>query len=184
MQFQIILTGSSPAQYPKRMARLLWGITSLLLIGLWVFSAIVYPQLPERIPGHFGGYGQVTRMDSRESFWFLPALVTFLVAVGFGLSRLVFAHPKLLNLPQKEKFLELSPPKQRRVLARLDAWIALLYGLLVLGLGYLQWTIYRVATGGQAGLPVGFWIFPLAVLTWVSWMIWDTARTARLETSR
>ncbi|WP_276954929.1 DUF1648 domain-containing protein [Allomeiothermus silvanus] len=165
------------------MPRLLWVLTGLLLIGVWVFSAIVYPQLPERIPAHFGGYGQVTRMDSRESFWFLPALVTFLVAAGFGLSRLVFAHPKLLNLPQKEKFLELPPPKQRRVLARLDAWIALLYGLLVLAFGYLQWTSYRVATGQQAGLPVEVWIFPLAVLALIGWMVWDIGRTVRQETS-
>lgn len=154
----------------------------LLVVGLWVLTAALYPLLPERIPGHYGLDGRVTRFDGREGFWFTPALVTFLVAVGFGLTRLAFANPDLLNLPQKEKFLELPLPGQRRVLSRLDAQLAFLFGLMVLAFGYLQWTSYRVATGQQAGLTGEFWTFPLAVLVLIGWMVWDIGRTVRQAT--
>lgn len=165
------------------MARGLWVLAALLVVGLWVLSAALYPFLPDRIPGHYGLDGRVTRYDPPEMFWFVPVLVSFLVGLGFGLTRLAFRDYRLLNLPNKPGFLALPPSKQQRVLARLDAQLAFLFGLMVLAFGYLQWTSYRVATGQQAGLPVEVWIFPLAVLALIGWMVWDIGRTVRQETS-
>lgn len=156
-----------------------WVWAGVLLAGLWWFAVALYPGLPQRIPGHFGLDGGVTRWISRAGFWWLPVVATGLALLVFGLTRLAFRHPEILNLPQKELFLSLPKHLQHKLMRRLDFHLALLTGFICVLFGYLQWNTYLVALGAATGLGWGIWLFFAAILLWLGWMIWDTNRRLR-----
>ncbi|AWR86124.1 DUF1648 domain-containing protein [Meiothermus taiwanensis] len=156
-----------------------WIGAGVLLAGLWWFSAALYAGLPQRIPGHFGFDGGVTRWASREEFWWLPAVATGLALLVFGLTRLAFRYPAILNLPQKELFLSLPEEQRNKVVRGLDFHLALLMGLVCALFGYLQWKTYLVALGAAKGLGWEIWLFLAAVFLLIAWMYWDTNHRLR-----
>ena len=60
----------------------------LVLAGL-VFSAVIAPQLPERVPSHWDAAGEINGYSSREqALWFMPVMVLALAAMMLGLPML------------------------------------------------------------------------------------------------
>src|SRR5688572_29187782 len=88
--------------------------------GLWilhaVFAVVTWFNLPPRIPTHFGASGKPDAWDERSLFfWFLLVMVS----LGLhGLFRLVLSPgaKDLWNIPEKEKFLRLTPAQQQPVM--------------------------------------------------------------------
>ncbi len=156
-----------------------WVWVGVLLAGLWGFAVVLYPGLPERIPGHFGLDGSVTRWVSRSGFWWLPAVATGLALLVFGLTRLAFRYPEILNLPQKELFLSLPEHLKHKVTRGLDLHLALLTGYICALFSYLQWGTYLVALGAAKGLGWEIWLFFAVLPLLIGWMIWDTNRRLR-----
>lgn len=72
---------------------LLWGT----LAGIWLFAALNYHALPERIPIHFDGSGAVNGWGSKASIFLLPAIATLLAVFMQYIGR----HPEWHNYPVK-----------------------------------------------------------------------------------
>jgi uncharacterized membrane protein len=70
-----------------------WGLLSLL----WILTLLSYENLPETIPTHFNGLGQVNDYGSKMTLMFLPVMGTLLF---IGLTALN-NYPHIFNLPVK-----------------------------------------------------------------------------------
>lgn len=123
-------------------------LTTVLLVG----SALVWPDLPERVPGHFAAGGEVTRWDSPSILsWFGPVLIGLTVAgLMYGLARLLPRRPDLFNFPDKDRFLALSPSFQAPVIERMRDMLSGLASLMLTLFAAVQWTRFRTAHGADS----------------------------------
>ena len=116
--------------------------------------------LPERIPVHFNLRGEPDRWTSDPAvIWFLlPVVSTLLVLMFLYIGRLSRGRPQLWNIPEKKRFLALTPEQREPILARLLGVmdVAALYTCVLLF--YVQTAIYQSARSGAAQLGWSFHI--------------------------
>jgi uncharacterized membrane protein len=73
----------------------LFMLAILLQAALLALVVYIYPNLPERIPTHFGLSGAVDGWGDKTTIWFLPAIAIVLqVLIVWAAS-----HPEKLNYP-------------------------------------------------------------------------------------
>lgn len=133
------------------MRLVLIGLALLGLVGIWAYHASLVPGLPEQIPVHFNAAGSPDRMAPKSELVILPwvdSLMTLVfVGLGFLSSWLARVAPGMVNVPQKDKFVTLSPEGRARALEPVGAcfaWIAFAnHGLFA----YLLWVTSEVALG-------------------------------------
>ncbi len=143
-----------------RPGRLSLVVTATAYVVALVWSALV---LPERVPSHFDGSGQVDEWSSRTS------LVLVWVAVGLGvligipfLSRLALAGDGTwVNMPQRSKDYWFAPERRDEFRGRfsddIEGFTALTGVLLVAILALTTW----VGATGRDGVPA--WAFVVLV---------------------
>lgn len=133
------------------MKRLLHVTNGLLLTALVGGSLFVYPDLPDRIPLDFGADGSVDRWGDRSllSWMALPliGLATGALLMGSGL--LLPHRPALLNMPDKDRLLQLPPHLQRRVLDGVAAVIHATTFVTLAMFAAIQYGAYRTAMAGD-----------------------------------
>ena len=76
-------------------------------VGIVVYVAMAYPQLPEYVPMHFGINGEADSWAARSSVWFLVATGVFCYVLTAGCS----FFPKAFNMP-----VEITPENAPRLL--------------------------------------------------------------------
>ena len=54
----------------------------ILLVGTVIYLIAAWGSLPDLIPGHFGGDGQITRYDSKGTL-IIPLVIAWLLYLGF-----------------------------------------------------------------------------------------------------
>lgn len=154
-------------------ARWLHIANAVLLIALFAFSFAVYPDLPERIPLHFGPDGQADRWGDRTlvSWLLLPLIGAGTVALLYGVMAWCRRRPDLLNVPDKKTLLSLPREQQVWVIDGVaNSLYATATGILVM-FGLLHYGAWRVAhglDGGQqmmAGLLIGLIAVPVISLS-------------------
>ena len=96
-----------------------------LALGLAASAAWLWPDVPARVPVHFGLDGEPDRWVGRSAWaWFGLPLVALATAAGLdALTRWSLARPGLpaVNLPNKGAILALPPERRAPVLARVGA---------------------------------------------------------------
>lgn len=170
-------------------------VNGLLLAALFGASVLVWPELPERIPGHFSASGEVTRWDER-SVWgwmLLPLLALGIAGMNYGLAALLPRRPGMFNHPEKEAFLALPPVRRAPVIARMRTMLYGMSALITVELGVLQWVRYRTAWGAEPdgyiafSLVLGIMIAPIALGVWlppISREVREQVRREREATAR
>ncbi|HEX8320403.1 hypothetical protein [Longimicrobium sp.] len=145
-------------------ARTLHRINLALLAALYAASAVTYLRLPVHTPIHLG-LGGNPDLWTRTSVipWLLPPVI----ATGvFRLLRLATGasdrHPEQWNIPEKERFLSLSPEARAPIVARLNAFLALVGVLVTALLGTIQLEMFLTATAPDG--TAARWLIPAAVL--------------------
>jgi uncharacterized membrane protein len=148
-------------------------INALLLIGLVGASLYVFPDLPDRIPLHYG-------IDGEPDRWGRPTLLNWmgLPTVGGACALLTIAigliapsRPGIVNMPGKERLLQLPPNAQRWVLAGLSNAMYLTAACLLIMFAMLQYGGYRGAVHGDgtelrvAALIIGIAVMPAIALS-------------------
>lgn len=125
-----------------------------LLVGLFVGSTLVWPELPERIPVHFGLDGAPDRWARRTLLsWFgLPLIALALNLLLYGVAFLSSRSARHINLPDKDRLLRLPPERQRAVLARVRDGLELLCLPLTLVFCLIQIAAFRSAAGHDVGM--------------------------------
>jgi phosphate/sulfate permease len=98
--------------------RWLHVLNAAAVLWLLAFSLYVYPELPARIPTHFGADGTADAWRDRTllTWLLLPLLGIATAALLYGIGALLPSRPHLLNIPDRKKLLELPPVLQRPVL--------------------------------------------------------------------
>jgi len=153
----------------------------IMLAAVWAYYR---ERLPEMIPVHFGIDGVPDRWTSRSSGEYLlifmaPPALTLLMYVLSLLSRAGRKNPRSINVPNKEKFLKLTPEERTPFFTALDALfystaaaVNLLFLLIAVGM-------MQVATGADDRLPL--WsIWPgLAVV--MAFAVGNTVRLMRIS---
>lgn len=154
--------------------RTIHRINGLLLGMLFLGSALVWPDLPNEIPAHFDGGGQVTHWTRTSALsWFaVPLIALALTAVNYLSARLLPRWPHLINLPNKQRFLALPAERRGPVFERIREFLHGISIPLILIMTALQLSIYRTALGDPS---VGYTIAILLgslLLTPLILMIW------------
>lgn len=121
----------------------------VVLIGLIAFSAATYAGLPAEIPTKISARGVVTNTAAKSLFnWFLLVGVAGLTqALLTWLTLRLPKQPELFNFSEKERFLRLAAEYQRPVIVRMQLAMDIIGTCTMLILAYVQWMIYRTATG-------------------------------------
>jgi uncharacterized membrane protein len=154
---------------PSRL--LLWASAlALLAAALWL-----WPDVPARVPVHFGADGAPDRWAERSLWsWFGLPLVGLALAAGLdGVARWAVRHPEMpaVNLPDKAAVLALPPERRAPVLDRVAALlyavgVTCLFAFALIQVG--TWTAAHGSDGAPWVLAGGLLavVGPLAVLVW------------------
>lgn len=133
-----------------------YRLLNLLLLGaLFAGSMMVYPTLPQRFPRHFGVSGQPDAWMERSvlSWLLLPIIAAATAALLEVASRASIRNPSLWNVPDKQRFLALTPAEQAPVIRRLRDFMGMT-GLATTALMMLvQASIYDAATRSTPSMP-------------------------------
>jgi uncharacterized membrane protein len=157
-------------------ARTIAAFNLVLLAGYWGWCVLAWAALPERIPGHFGIDGQVTRWDATTPYsWFgLTTLATVLVALC---SLAAFYAPRalpVLNMPeaQKRRLRALPAAQRARALEPMQVFLHGTGTCMALLFFLLQVEIYRTARSGaeQGSMLLVVLLLALAPLAGIPWL--------------
>lgn len=128
-------------------------LNAFLLGTLFIFCILVWSKLPDRIPIHFGADGTPDRWVATTVWsWFgIPLFVSLLTIFMAWLSGWIRRRPDLVNIPNKNRFLELPKERQDALLELLSASIHAIMIVVTLMIGGIQYSIYRTAIGAASG---------------------------------
>jgi uncharacterized membrane protein len=162
-----------------------WIEWMLVLVICWSFYYAIrlYPELPDKIPVHFGPGGQPDAWRART--W---GSVLGLSLVGAGMYLFITVISlfmvnsktpmRFINLPISRHRLENVTEEQTETLRRIAIQLMVVVkGLLVLTFSWLSCSSLQVAMGIRQGLGNSFWIFICLLLGAVGWL---TARMYRV----
>jgi len=158
----------------RGVVKLVHWVNGLLLVALFVGSALLWPALPDAVPTHVGLGGRPTRWTSPTLLqWFLlPIITTLTVAFLYWLNRVTSGNPHLINMPDKHQFLELPPARQAPIIERVQEFVYWITAYTIVIMGAVQWSMFRAAVTGSAGrdpmliLVMSFGILPLGFAYW------------------
>lgn len=123
-----------------------------LLVGVWIFTLINYFGLPQTIPIHYNGAGEVDRFGNKSNIMILPivASVLYIGMTFFNKFPHIFNYPYSIT---KENALK-SYTIATRLIRVLKLIILIIFGLIVFR------TVQNV-NGTANGL--GVWFLPLTI---------------------
>ena len=118
----------------------------IFIILQWVVLFRDYGSLPEVIPSHFNGRGEVDGHASKSFLYLLPVTATFL----FGTMVILYRFPHKMNYPVA------VTPQNANALYRLSVnLVCYLAFAIALSMFYLSYQTIQVAKGNAVGL--GSW---------------------------
>lgn len=123
----------------------------LMVLGLWGFTFLNYPDLPATIPTHFNAKGVADGFGAKSTVFALPVVATIFY-VGMTILNL---FPHIFNYPVK-----ITPENALRQYGhatKLVRWMKL--GLILVFFAIVVQTV-QTATGKAGGL--GGWFLPLS----------------------
>ncbi|HEX2209054.1 MAG TPA: DUF1648 domain-containing protein [Longimicrobium sp.] len=141
-----------------------YRLINLLLLGaLFAGSLAVYPTLPDRIPRHFGVTGEPDAWMRRSllAWLLLPIIATATAGLQMAIGRAAASNPTLWNVPDKPRFLALTPAERQPIVQRLERFMALVGVMTTALLCLVQAAVWSAATGGARTVPP--WALPAAV---------------------
>jgi uncharacterized membrane protein len=162
----------------RRLLHLLNLGLALLLAGgsLWA-----YPQLPARIPRHFGLGG--TADATLVHRMLIPTIGLVVAGLVYGAAWWIGRAPGSINVPNQQRYDVLDAADKRVILTDVKMFLhGTATAMLILFAG-MQWSTYHVATSGSNALPtlgmVVSFAVPLLVLAAALGLTWWLPRRVR-----
>lgn len=135
-------------------AKFLDGLTVMIFLAVVIYLITQYSTLPDRVPGHYDGEGNVDRWGSKMELWILPIVGAVLWIPMTILER----YPHMFNyLNLKEDNIEAQYRNGQLMVNVLKNQSVLLFS-------YLLYQSIQVANGAAEGLGVLFMPVFLAVI--------------------
>jgi len=151
--------------------RLIHTINIALSLALIALSINAYPDLPERIPLHFGLNGEPDR-------WGSPSLLSWLMLPLIGVATVVFLYitaavvpryPKSFNVPDRKKFMELPSHLQQWVMRGILNVMHVLSTTILVTFGGIQYGAWESAhSGGASSMLTAAIVFSLVSTPFVT----------------
>ncbi len=151
-------------------------LTIMVMVMTWALLIWIFPDLPPKIPTHFGpaglpdGYGD-------KSWW----LVAFPALVQTGLSLLfwlIYRHPQYANIPSTVLLTVMPEPYKGQLFALIQHMLVVLLVLMNILFAHITLTTISVALELQAGLNV--WLMAGILIVMFSSIALYTVRMYRL----
>jgi uncharacterized membrane protein len=130
-------------------------LNAILLAALVGLSVLVYPDLPDRIPLHFGADGTPDRWGDRTilSWLMLPLIGALTAVVMYATAHYIPRRPQSFNMPDKKKLLALPRPEQEWVMrgaADMLHVTALTMLVMFAGMQYGAWESAHTGVGSRS----------------------------------
>lgn len=123
----------------------------LVLAFMWYYVLSKYMSLPDEIPVHFNGRGEVNRMGSKSTIFAMPIIATFLFLALWGLAKI----PHSFNYT-----MTITPENAERVYSRSATMMRIINLLTLLLMCYVIYTMIV----GHLGY---FWLSMIIYMTCV-----------------
>ncbi|WP_019538735.1 DUF1648 domain-containing protein [Proteiniphilum acetatigenes] len=127
-------------------------ISWMVIIGIWVLTLMNYEKLPEQIPIHYNGTGEVDGFGDKSHILILPIVATLLFT---GLT-VLNKYPRVFNyfvpITQENVFWQYS--NATRLIRSVKLLFVVVFGLIV-------FMTIQIAKGTADGL--GVWFLPLTI---------------------
>ena len=120
----------------------------ILLILYWIMVIIAFQKLPEEIPVHYNGAGEVDAFGPKNSIFMLPAIGTLQI---FLLSALI-RNPKNLNFSNKENL-------EQQIINTTKTIRFLKVGILIVFI-FIDYKTIKISLEDKNG-GLGIWFLPL-----------------------
>ena len=144
--------------------RILLASTILVVAVHLAFSAIVYGDLPARIPTHFNAAGVPDGFGARSNWWLLPMINVASAALTIGVALVLPSRPDLLNLPSKPEILALPRDAQIAVVRTAQPGLLVLSLMVAGSFLFLQYAAWEV-TQGRTTTGIGNMILIVPIVT-------------------
>lgn len=158
-------------QLPKSRAETILDVISLIVIACTIaYVAYEWRNLPERIPMHFNGKGEIDGWGNKMSLIALP-IIGIIVYTGLTLLSKV---PHVYNYPTS-----ITPQNAGAQYQNARLFITILKALIVILFAFIEWSIIQSAKLGNADL--NWWVFGFILLTLFGTIIFFIVRSIRLK---
>ena len=127
-----------------------------ILIAWFVLAAVVYDQLPERIPTHFDIRGEPDGfLDRSFTSWFLLPVIATVASLSIAFSGLLAGrNPNRWNVPNKQAFLALTDEQRVPIIEMMNTLMAAISLGTLLFMATLHYDSWRIITGASRRLSL------------------------------
>ena len=70
--------------------------SAVLLVGMFVYIAMHYAELPDSIPKNYDLLGEVSHYGKKATIWFMPVFAV----VAYAILTFMLAYPRMIRLPK------------------------------------------------------------------------------------
>jgi uncharacterized membrane protein len=151
-------------------------LNGAMLVWIWAFTLLKWPDLPEKIPVHFAASGAPDGWTSGSwEHWFLLPLASLaLTLVLYGSAALAARYPRFANIPRKQLILALTPAERKPILDLVTELVYRIAVLVNIQFSLMQLGTYQVAKGLSEVLP---WYVRMSTLAVVALTLLLTVTT-------
>ncbi|MFJ7737024.1 DUF1648 domain-containing protein [Lysinibacillus sp. NPDC097287] len=139
---------------PKTKSEKVWDwIGGGIFLASILYIIIMWGQLPDEVPGHFNGAGEVDRWGSKVELFILPFIGLFLwILLG-----LLEKAPHMHNYPARlnENNVEAFYLNSRKILNDVKNYCLIIFAV-------ISFQMVRIALGDAQSL--GWWFLPLVII--------------------
>lgn len=128
------------------------SITVLLL--MWIYLIVEYPDLPETVASHFNAKGEADDYSNKSYMWFLPILSTAMYIGLFVLNKYPHVHNYMVNITDKNAL------KNYRFSTRI---VRIVNTLTVIMFAYIIY--YIVQSAKENEIQFSGWFVPIVIIS-------------------
>ena len=133
---------------------LMEGISIVLIVLMWLYLYLEYPNLPETVASHFNSKGEPNDYSSKSVILLLPSIATLMYSGLFILNRFPHLHNYMVNITEENAL------KNYRFSTRI---LRIVNMLSMIMLAYLTYQIVQSAKSSTFSL--GTYFLPIVIGT-------------------
>ena len=153
---------------PKTTIEKVFDWSGAIVFAGWIlFIIFIWNELPAKVPGHYDGTGNITRMGSKWELNILPVIAGFLTVFMSFFEK----HPEWHNyMNLNENNIEFQYKNSRMMLN-------VMKNLMIFAFAYISWNTIQVGLGKADSL--GVWFLPIFLALVFLPMIFFIVRSVR-----
>ncbi|NRA94553.1 MAG: DUF1648 domain-containing protein [Psychroserpens sp.] len=127
-------------------------ISVVILLGMCIYTAMNYTELPDTIPSHFNAKGEVDGYSDKYMLWFVPAISLVLFIGLILINKYPHMHNYMVNITEENAL------KNYRFSTRIVRFTNL---FVMLTFGVVVYSIVQAAQGNA--IKLGDWVLPFII---------------------